>query len=62
MTMVEDGTGALWREVLDEIQGDISEPVIKTALNNAKLEVREAGQVVLRFPEPFMMPGGCAQA
>ncbi len=53
--MVEDGTGALWREVLDEIQGNISEPVIKTALKNAKLEVREAGQVVLRFPEPFML-------
>jgi hypothetical protein len=33
--MVEDGSGAMWREFLSEIEGNISEPVFKTALQNA---------------------------
>ncbi len=53
--MLEDGTRALWREVLAEIKGSVSEPVYKTALEKAEVRVEEGGRVVLRFPDPFML-------
>ena len=53
--MANDSNGALWNEILEEIRGDISEPVYRTALENARVEVEEGGRVVLRVPEPFML-------
>jgi len=53
--MTKDGNMALWREVLDEIKENISEPVYKTALEKANVDVEEGGRVILRFPDPFML-------
>jgi len=53
--MLENGTRALWREVLDEIRDNISEPAYRTALEKADLKVEQGGRVVLKFPDPFML-------
>jgi len=53
--MTKDGNMALWREVLEEVREIIAEPVYKTALEKAKVNVEEGGRVVLSFPEPFML-------
>lgn len=55
MNMVDEGTGALWRDVLADVRDKVTEPVYKTALEKARVDVEEGGRVVLRFPEPFML-------
>jgi chromosomal replication initiator protein len=52
--MLNDGTGALWQEVLAEAKTGVSEPTYETALKNASVRV-DKGRVTLVFPEPFML-------
>lgn len=53
--MQNEGTGQLWREILEEVRENISEPIFESAYKNAKIHVDDSGTVTVKFPDPYML-------